>query len=166
MSTELDIMSQLNSVDLSKVETSFPLLKTGTVAAQIKEIGIVTPDASDKKPYVEVKYVTAQPWSTQPHDGSESKPVNPGFPITERVYVNNWTDEKTGEVKNFGRVRLLQLREAIFGPIQAGQQLDFAELRGQPVTLKLKFDPAPKNNKTGEIYGPQTTVDGYVKAKR
>lgn len=166
MSTELDIMSQLNSVDLSKVETSFPLLKTGIVQAQVKEIGVVTPDGSDKKPYVEVKYSLTQAWSTQPHDGAESKPVNAGFPISERVYVNDWEDPKTGEKKNFGRVRLLQLREAIFGPIQTGQQLSFDELRGQPITLKLKFDPAPKNNKTGEIYGPQTTVDGYVKAKR
>lgn len=161
MSSELDIMEQLNSVDLSKVETSYPILKAGVVQAQIVEVSAV-PAEGDKKAYVNVKYTLAQPWESQPLDGP-SKPINPGFPISERVYINDWTDPKTGEVKNFGRVRLLQLREAVLGPIQPGEKLDFNALRGQSITLRLAFDPAPKNSKTGETYGPQTTVAGYVK---
>lgn len=166
MSTELDIMSQLNSVDLSKVETSFPILKPGILQFQIKEIGVVTPDESDKKPFVGIEYTLLQPWESQPLDGGAAKPIAAGYPIRERVYVNDWTDPKTNEVKNFGRVQLLKLREAIFGPIQPGQRLDFNEMRGQTVTLRIGFDPAPKNRKTGETYGPQNTVEAYVKAKR
>lgn len=161
----MNIMEQLNSVDLSKVETSFPILKAGIVDAQIVDITVV-PGENGKAPYVQCKYNLAQDWMTQPIDGGESKPVKPGFPITERVYVNDWEDPKTGEKKNFGRVRLLQLREAVFGPIQPGQKLDFNELRGQSVKLNLKFDPAPKNSKTGEVYGPQTTVASYVRRKQ
>lgn len=161
MSSELDIMEQLNSVDLSKVETSYPVLKAGVVHAQIVELAAV-PAEGDKKPYIMAKYTLAQQWESQPLDGSPSKPISPGFPISERIYVNDWTDPKTQEVKNFGRVRLLQLREAVLGPIQPGQKLDFNELRGQSITLKLAFDPAPRG-KDGQTYGPQTSVAGYVK---
>lgn len=167
MSDELDIMSRLDSVDLSKVETSFPILAAGVVQAQLVSIQPVAGDG-DKKPFIEVKYTLAAPWHTQPGE-SESRPVNPGFPLSERVYTNDWTDPKTGETKNFGRVRLLQLAEAIRGrKATADEKLSsiFPQLIGQQVTLRLKYDPAPRNDKTGQVYGPQTTVDGYVRAKK
>lgn len=165
MSDELNIDALLANVDLATVETSFPILKGGVVQFQITEITNTPAESSDKKPYVAIKYTLAQSWTTQPIDGAPAKDVAPGFPITERIYIFNWTDPKDGTVKNFGLTRLAMLREAVLGKATAGTRFNSAELLGQSVMLKLKFDPAPKNAKTGETYGPQTSVDGYVRKK-
>lgn len=164
MSSELDILSQLQNVDLSTVETAYPLLKSGIVSAQIGSIE--TEQDEGKAPYVHIKYTLTEPWETVPFEGRPVKTISPGFPISERIYVQDWTDPKTGEKKNFGITRLAQLREAVFGPATAGTKLVLPELLGQTVTLKLKFDPAPRNKKTNEVYGPQTSVDGYVRKSR
>lgn len=155
MSSELDIMSKLDSVDLSTVQTDFPLLKSGVVSAQIAAI-----EPDNTKGRVQVKYTLAQEW--QDIDG---KVIHPGFTFSEFIYLNDWEDPKTGEVKNFGVQRLAQLRAAIFGKADPGTKLNLQELLGQMVTLTLKYDPEPRNKK-GEVFGPQTSVTRYVKAKK
>ena len=156
MSSELDIMSKLDSVDLSTVQTDFPLLKSGIVTAQI-----VTVEPDNVKGCVVIKYTLTQDWSDV-----EGKAVKPGFPFSEFIYLQDWEDPKTGEVKNFGVQRLAQLREAIYGKAAPGTKLALSELAGQTVTVRLNYNPAPTNKKTGEVYGPQTSVVGYVKAKK
>lgn len=153
---ELDIMSALDSVDLSTVQTSFPILKGGVVTAQIAAI---EPDNEKKR--VQVKYTLTQDWSQI--DGT---PVSQGFGFNEFIYLNDWTDPKTGEVKNFGVQRLAQLREAVLGKAAPGVKFSIPDLLGQSITLTLKYEAAPTNKKTGEVYGPQTSVSGYVKAKK
>lgn len=161
-----DILNEINNIDLSKVETSFPVLKSGVVKATIAEIEF---DKKDKKDgsgvnrLAKIKYSLGQPWETQPHDGLPAKPIAPGFPVTETIYLDPFKDEKTGEEKNLGIARLALLRESVLGKAKEGDRFDIAQLIGREVILKLKFDPAPKNKKTGEVYGPQTTVDGYVR---
>ena len=160
------IQDRLNQTDLTTIETSFPIPKAGLVAAMIADITENTVDDSGnelKAPFVAIKYTFTQDWETHPVNGV-SKPILAGFPLTERVYVSDWTDPKTGEVKNFGITQLTKLREAVYGPAKPGDQLIFQELLGQSLILRLKYDPAPKNKKTGETYGPQTTVSGYLKA--
>lgn len=166
MSSELDILNQLQNIDLSTVETSFPLLASGLLTAQIQECEMkrdTDKKGDDAKPYLWVKYALTQPWQTVAHDGADSKPVNVGFPISERIYVGQYADKKTGEMKWYGLDRIARLREAVFGKAPAGTKVVPAELLGQPITLRLRFDPAPRNDKTGQVYGPQTVVDGYVK---
>lgn len=166
--SDLDILQQVQDVDLGKVETSFPILAQGVVQAVIAEIEFkeIENKKNEVNPWCLVKYTLAQPWKTQPIPDVPVRDVNIGFPITERISLKPWTDPKTGEVKNFGITRLAQLREAVFGKAQAGAKFVPAELLNQPITLKLKFDPAPKNKDTGEVYPPQTNVDSYVRAKR
>lgn len=160
--SELDIMSQLDAMNITDIETAYPLLKSGIVSAQISAIS--SEQDEGKPPYVKVEYTLAQDWETTPHEGRPIRTVATGFPLTERIYVQPWVDPKTGETKNFGRTRLAQLREAVLGEPKDGDKLsDFTPLMGQTIMLKLKFDPAPKNKKTNEVYGPQTTVDGYVR---
>lgn len=160
---DLDIMNNLDSIDLSKVETSYPILKTGIVPANIVFCEITKDDKVDAKPYVHVKYTLGQEWETVSIDGAPSKVVNVGFPFNERIYFGTYEDKKTGEKKMYGVDRIAKLREAVFGKAEPGTKFNPGDLVGQTVTVKLKFDPAPKNTKTGEVYGPQTTVDGYVR---
>lgn len=164
-----DILSQLNDVDLSKVETSFPILATGIVSVTIGKCEFVSED-SKKKPgeknvYLRVDYSLAQPWKTVGIDGSPSKPVNPGdrgSQMTERIYVGKFTD-KEGAEKWYGLDRIAKLREAVYGKAAEGTKLMPPEMIGQTVLLNLKFNPAPVNKDTKEVYGPRTEIAGYVR---
>lgn len=170
MSSELDILQQMNSIDLSTVETDFPLLASGVVSAQIQECDFrrdTERKGDSAKPYLYVNYGITSPWHTAGHD-SPVKQLNPGdrgMTITERIYVGTYADKKTGETKWYGVDRIARLREAVLGKPAVGTKFQPAEVMGQTIQLRLRFDPAPKNDKTGEIYGPRTEVDGYVKRR-
>jgi hypothetical protein len=158
-----DILAQLEAADPTKIETSYPILATGTVNAIVSS---VTADAKDGKGFLTIKYTLAQPWHSQPIDGSEAKQIQVGFPFNERIYFNDWEDPQSHEIKNFGMVRLAQFREAIFGKAKEGDSLmPLEQYINQPITLNLKFEPAPKNKKSGEVYSPKTTIAGYVRRK-
>lgn len=166
---EIDILSQLNAVDLSTVETSFPLLASGVVLTSIKSAKF-DKDANkpDAKPFLAVEYSLTQAWKTVEHEGLTSHPVNPGdrgSQVTERIYVGKYTDKKTGDEKWYGLDRIAKLREAVFGKAPAGTQFVPEELIGHPIALRLLFEPAPKNKDTGEVYGPRTSVAAYIRQK-
>lgn len=171
MSSDIDILQQINDIDLSKVETSFPLLATGVVLATI--IGAemkrdTEKKGSDAKPYIHVEFDLAQAWKTVAHDGAESKVVNPGdrgSKFTKSIYIGQYEDKKTGEMKWYGLDEYARLREAALGKAQPGAKINPAELIGQQMPVKLTFNPAPRNEKTGETYGPRTEVTGYIRKK-
>lgn len=171
MSSELDIMQQMDNIDLATVETEFPILAGGVVQVQIQDCEFrkdTEKKGPDAKPYCYISFNLTQPWKTQALDGSASKEVQPGSrgsTITERVYVGTYEDKKTGETKWYGVDRLALLRECVFGKATAGTKFVPAELKGQAVTIKLAFEPAPKNEKTGEVYGPRTSVATYIRRK-
>lgn len=162
--SDIDILAQIQDVDLATVETAYPVLMAGVVQASITDFELKSVEGKDgSSPWAIISYSLITPWKTQPIDGNPSRDVMPGFKFTERIYLKPWTDDKTGETKNLGVTRLALLREAIFGKAKPGTKLIPSDFINQLVTVKLKFDPAPKNKKTGEIYGPQTYVDGYIR---
>lgn len=168
----LDIMQQMDNIDLSKVETDFPILASGPVQAQIQDCefrrDVDGKKGQDAKPYCYISYNLTQPWKTQSIDGSAVRELQPGqrgMTVIERVYVGTYEDKKTGETKWYGVDRLALLRECVFGKAQPGVKFNPAEMRGQPVTLRLLFDPAPKNKDTGEVYGPRTSVQTYIRKR-
>lgn len=171
MSNEIDILNEMNAVDLSKVETGFPLLASGVVPANIVKCEMkrdVEKKGDAAKPYCYIEYTLAQPWKTCGHDGPVTtiEVGKRGSKFNERVYIGKYNDKETGEEKWYGMDRLLLLREAVFGrKINPGEQFVPTELIGQSVQVRLKFEPAPVNKDTKEVYGPRTSVDGYVKKK-
>jgi len=171
MSDELDIMQQMDNIDLSTVETDFPLLASGIVTAQIQTCEWrrdTDKKGEDAKPYVRVKYNLTQEHKTCGHNGAEVKLIQPGArgsTISEDIYVGKYIN-KEGVEAWYGVDRLTKLREAVFGKAQPGTKFNVAEMPGQPITLRLKSDPAPQNSKTKEVYGPRTSVDDYVRGKR
>jgi hypothetical protein len=165
---ETDVLQQIQDIDLSKVPTAYPILASGVVQATIVEFGFDQREnrKGETNNWAVVKYTLAQPWKTQPLDDTPSQEIAVGFPFTERILIKPWTDPKTGKETLLGLQRLALLREAVFGKAAEGTKFNGLELVGQSITLRLKFDPAPKNRETGEVYGPRTEVDGYVRAKR
>lgn len=162
MSDEIDILQQINDVDLATVETSYPIAKGGVVQAIVNDIEFV--DNKDKTgKSAAIKYSLNQPWETVPDENGKVKEIKPGYIVSESIWLMPWTDPKTNEVKNFGLQRLAQLREAILGKAQPGAKFRKEELIGQPITLRLVYNPAPSNKKTGEVFGPRTEVSSYVR---
>lgn len=165
MSNEIDQLTSLvNSVDLSTVQTSFPLLQSGVCQFQVQECGWQMPEDTAKQPFLHIKMVTTQPWKTVPHEGAPVKEVAPGFPMTHRIYVGKYIDKK-GEEKTYGIDAIARFRESAFGKASTGTRFNPEEMLGQMITVRLNFNPAPKNDKTGEVYGPRTEVVGFVAKK-
>lgn len=165
-------MVDINSIDLSTVETDFPLLDSGVVTAQIQSCSFERDTAKKgdaAKPYLTVKYALTQPHKTTGHEGMTVKTINPGergSTLSENIYYGNYEDKKTGEIKKYGIDRIAKLREAVFGKAETGARFVPAEMLGQAITLRLKFDPRPTNKATGEVYGPRTEVADYVRKAR
>lgn len=170
MSDDIDILQQVNEIDLSTVETSFPLLASGAVKATVVSAKWDKADSKKKagqtNTFALIEYALAQPWKTSGHDGPV-KTINPGdrgSKIIERVYVGKFIDEKDdNKEKWYGVDRLTKLREAIFGKAPEGTKLVLDELIGQEVTLRLLFEAAPVNKDTKEVMGPRTQVQDYVR---
>lgn len=164
MSDPTDLMAQMDQVDLATVETSYPILKTGMAAFTIVEC-TPTKDDEGKWPYYHMKYALAQDYETQPLDGAPARPIASGFPVTEDIYIGTYQDKKDGTTKPFGVDRMARMREAVFGKATAGAKFNPVEMINQSIMLQLKFNPAPVNKKTGEVYGPRTEITGYVRKK-
>lgn len=164
----LDILQQIQSTDLAKVETDFPNLATGNVATTIVAAAW---DTSTDKPFLGLTYELTQPWKTQAHGDVASKAVNPGdrgAKFNQRIYVGQYEDGQTHETKVYGLDSVAKLFKAVFGKdttIKADTE-GVMQLLGMPVVATLKFDPAPRNKKTGEVFGPKTEVTGWVGVKR
>ena len=158
MSDEVDILSQLDNIDLSTVQTGFPLLKTGIVSMTIT--GFEDDRADNGTQILKVKLALAQPWQDV-----DSKTVNQGFPMTDFIRFNEWVDPKTNEKKNFGLLRVAELRAAVMGKAKPGDRFNREQLINQVVQVSLKYDPAPTNKTTKEVYGPQTTIARYITKK-
>lgn len=164
---DADILNQINNIDLSTVETEYPLLKSGMVSVQVQTCEWQT-ETSKKtgkdNTYLNLKVVTTQPWETVAHEGRAVRTISPGFPITHRIYVGSYVDDKDGSPKQYGVTQVAQLREAAFGKAQSGARFNAPEMLGQNIVVVLKFEPNPKD-KDGNTFGPRTSIDRFV-AKR
>lgn len=168
MSEDIDIMQAMDNIDLSKVETSFPTLDSGIVSVQVAKCEYGKDDKKvDAKPYCLVEMNLTEPWKTTPAMG-DSRVINPGdrgSKIITRIYVGQYDDEKTGEKKWYGVDTLAKLREAAYGKAAGGVKFNPSEMLGQTIRIRLKFDPAPRNKKTNEVFGPRTDVADYIAKK-
>lgn len=167
--TEQEILDQMQDIDLSKIETSFPMLATGMVTANIGKCELrrdVDKKGDDAKPYWFLEYSLTQPWKTVAWEGTPSKPVNPGdrgSKLQERIYIGKYIDKNDGTEKWYGLDRLTKMREAVFGKAPEGTRFVAPEMIGQDIILSLTFNPKPMNKDTKETYGPRTEISGYVK---
>jgi hypothetical protein len=167
---DIDILQQINDVDLSKVETDFPLLASGIVTLNIDKLDWKQEESKKElgktNTYLLCEFSLAQPWKTAPREGIPSKAINPGdrgSKIIERIYVGKKVDEKTGEEKWYGLDTITKLREAVYGKAAEGSKFDPNVLLGQQLQAELKFDPAPVNKETKEVYGPRTTIKNFIR---
>lgn len=165
MSEDLNAMINLDDIDLSTVETDFPLLASGLCGLQIQECEAKANEKSGKL-FIHVKFAITQAHKTTNHGGLTVKTINPGdrgSTLNKDIYYGKYEDTKTGELKPYGLDELTRLREAVFGKAPPGTKFNCSEMLGQNLVGNLRFDPEPKNKKTGEVFGPRTEVASYVR---
>jgi hypothetical protein len=152
-----DILNQLDSVDLSTVETSYPLLKTGVYPTTVASCQLEDQKAPKTGKNLVIKYTL-----TETAESVDGRQVNPGFAIMERISLTK-TFKDDGSPKYDPLPRLAQFREAIFGKAETGTGfMPLEQYIGQAITIRVKHDPHSKG-RDGTDYGPQSSVNGYVR---
>jgi len=137
-----DIMSALDSLDLSTVETGMPLLPEGLVELVVTEINISENKNKDGH-NLNIKFAT-----TQPVTSNEGKALNPGFPIFDLISL------KPTE-KYDPKPRLAEFKEAATGT-KTGVFNPVEQYIGLVLTVRLGVERS-------EEYGNKNRIKRYIK---
>lgn len=168
MSDELKAMEDLNNLDLSTVETDFPLLDSGIVSLQVQECEIKKDEEkADAYPYVHIKVALTAPHRTTGAAGRTVKTVSPGdrgSTLTHRIYFGT-SYKKKEEGTKFGYDAIAKFRESVFGKAKPGDRFNPAEMLGQDLTARLAFEESP-SDKNGKTYSPRTSIADFVRKAR
>jgi len=142
MSQEIDITNDLDSMDLSNVETGIPLLADGLYVLQVAELST----KANKKgtgSNLNFKFVT-----TEPCVDIKGNPVNPGFPVYDLISLVK--SEKYDPIP-----KLAEFKEAVTGS-KAGSFNPLEQYLGLTVTVKLKVERDAE-------YGDKNRIQRYIK---
>lgn len=142
MSDEIDILSELESTDFSKVETGMPLLPAALYEVEVQEAD-VSPNKAGTGHNAKFKLGL-----TQPTTDLTGKPVNPGFPIF--VTMSLVRTPKYDPLKN-----IAQFMECFTGN-KSGKFLPVQQFIGQKGNIRLSVTES-------EQYGKQNAIARYVK---
>lgn len=169
MSEDLSAMTDINDLDLSTVETDFPLLDSGIARMQIQECEIKPKDDQkpESYPYLHIKLSLVRPHRTTTAGGRVVKPINPGdrgSSLTHRIYYGV-SYKKKEEGTRFGYDAIAKFREAVFGKATPGTKFNAAEMLGQEVDVRLLFEESPKG-RDGQTFGPRTVVADFIRQHR
>ena len=168
MDSDIAAMTDINDLDLSTVETDFPLLASGIAVVQVQSCALQPAD--DKKqgsfPYLEIKFALTQPHQTAAGEGRTVKTINPGdrgSSVNHRIYYGV-SYKKKEEGTKFGYDAIAKFREAVFGKATAGTKFSCDEMLGQQLSVRLLFEAHPQRD--GTEYGPRTTVADFIRKAR
>lgn len=142
MSQEIDILNDLDSMDLSNVETGLPLLPDGLYTLQVAEIET----KANKKgtgSNLNIKFVT-----TEPVTDLNGNPVNPGFPLFDLISLVK--SEKYDPIP-----KLAAFKEAVTGT-KSGSFNPLEQYLGLSVCVKLKIERDAE-------YGDKNRIQRYIK---
>lgn len=162
MSNEsIDVFAQLDSIDLSSVETAKPMLSPG-----LYDVIVAKVETADVKPpkvgkLLKITLTLTQPAQSVPNDKGETQTINAGYPIFDQISLSKTFDE-SGQVKYDPLPALARFREATIGD-KSGQFLPLEQYIGRQVKIQVAYDSNSKG-KDGQEFGPKNSIKRYVKA--
>lgn len=157
---DVDILSQIDSIDLASVETARPNLPSGVYLMQVKKMELVDQKAPKTGKNLSIQLGLVEPAQSVPNHKGESQVLQPGFVTFDLISLTK-TFREDGSVKYDPLPRLAKLREAVLGS-KDGKFMPLEQYVGQQVMVKVKYD-ADSKGKDGESYGPKTSVQDYVR---
>jgi len=137
-----DIMSALDTLDLSTVETGMPLLPEMLVALQVTEINL-TPNKAGTGHNLNIKFAT-----TEPMTSTEGKAINPGFPVFDLISL-------APTEKYDPKPKLAEFKEAATGS-KTGPFNPIEQYIGAVVTVRLGIERSDE-------YGNKNRIKRYIK---
>lgn len=163
MSDDIDILNQLSNINLSSVQTSFPLLATGLYDLTVAEMKVEQQKAPKVGNNIKIKLTTQNP--SVDIDG---KQVNPGFPMFDTISLTK-SFKEDGSINYDPAQKLAAFKEAVTGSKEGsfGAPAEWAELYvGKTVQARVTYSPTSVDKRTQKDYGPQSRIDRYVKQKK
>lgn len=144
----------LLTADLTKVDTSRPLLAKGPMRFRVASMKIVKSKKS-KVDMIETVFVSEFPSDSAPAKDGTVTHLNPGFRI-----MDNMTVEPTGDLTEEQILKSLARRRAELTGSQAGNFLPLEQYIGKLVDCVVDI----QDDETGE-YGPQNRLRKMQPAK-
>ena len=142
MSEEIDILQNLQSLDLTNVETGMPVLREGLVGIEVLEAKI-EPNKKGTGSNLNLKFGLTDPW-----EALDGKAINPGFPLFHTISLVQ--TEKYNPLQN-----LAAFKECVTGT-KSGNFLPVEQYLNCTGSVRIK-------NETSEQYGTQTRIARFVK---
>ena len=132
----------LDNLDLSTVETGFPLLPDGIVEVSVSEVSI-KPNKAGTGQNLTIKLVT-----TQPMTDLNGKAINPGFPVFDLISL-------TPTAKYDPRPKLAEFKESATGS-KTGSFNPPEQYLGAVLTVRLKVERSSE-------FGDKNRIVRYIK---
>jgi len=163
MTQDIDILSQIDNIDLSTVETARPFLPSGIYEFVVQKMELVDQKSPKTGKNLSIQLGLVEPAQSVPNDKGETQLLNPGFPVFDLISLTA-TFNDDGSKKYDPLPRLAKFREAVLGD-KSGKFMPLEQYIGQRVMVKVNYSATNVDRKTGQDYGPKTTVSDYVKRK-
>lgn len=161
MSNDIDILAQIDNIDLSTVETARPNLPSGMYLMQVKEMKLVDQKAPKTGKNLSIQLGLVEPALAVPNEKGEQQKLNPGFPVFDTISLVQ-TFNPDGSVRYDPLPRLAKFREAVVGS-KDGKFMPLEQYVGQQVMVKVSYTASNVDRKTGQDYGPKSSVQDYVR---
>ena len=162
MSQDIDILSQIDNIDLASVETARPNLPTGLYRFKVAKLELVDQKAPKTGKNLSIQLGLVEPQQSVPNSKGESQVLNVGFPVFDLISLTK-TFKENGEVNYDPLPRLAKFREAVLGD-KSGKFMPLEQYLGREVIVKVRYSETNIDKKTGQDYGPKTSVNDYVRA--
>lgn len=143
-----DNIINLDTLDLTKVDTGFPIVPAGLYQATVAEIR-AEPNNKGTGQNLKIKLTL-----NEPTNDLSGNPTNPGFPIFDLISLVESRDD-SGNIKYDPRKRLAAFKEGVTGN-KEGSFNPLEQYLGMTCTIRVKVEDDPE-------YGKSNRVNRYVK---
>lgn len=161
MSNDIDILTQIDNIDLSTVDTDRPQLPSGLYEMKVAKMELVDQKAPKTGKNLQIQLGLVEPALSVPNSKGEQQKLNPGFSVFDLISLTA-TFNEDGSKKYDPLPRLAKFREAVIGD-KAGRFMPLEQYIGQTVMVKVAYSATNVDKRSGEDYGPKTSVKDYVR---
>jgi hypothetical protein len=142
-----DVVNSLDSMDMSSVNTSFPVLRPGPYNFQVESMEIKESKKTAGQMSLNIKLKLLQ----EGQDHKTGAVINAGFPLFHTILLTPVGKLTPDMIKR----SLAQFMEGVLGH-KNGPFKPFEQYLGQTVTARVKVD-------SSEQYGDQNRIDAFIK---